>query len=414
MKCLLITKSPPYPPNIGGSQRTNLMSRALSLVAGTDLLLVLDEGDLPAAHLAEIRKSFRLTACIPAQSRKQTWPLTRAWPAKHPWIDRFADYVAPRKYDYRRDSCLAEGVNSVVERGGYDVVVCKGLSLAMKTGVRPDSPLVLDVDDVEIEWYRSQMSSPESSGLRRFVAACRLAELKPLIPGYYRQFKYKWVVKENDLHYEGLEDARVVGVPYYTPDGRPPDSVPPSDGSPAIMMIGSFYHRPNVEGLTWFAKRVWPGIKQAVPEAVFRVVGPGLSDGIKARLDQPGIDWVGPVPQVASEYQKACFTIAPIWSGAGINVKVFESLAYGRPSVVTSFAFKGYEHCLKHGLSIHVAAGEASFAAGCIRMLREASYVRGMVDAGRPAILDSFSFERFCGVIKETLLRCDGNHSVAP
>ena len=173
------------------------------------------------------------------------------------------------------------------------------------------------------------------------------------------------------------------------------------------MMIGSFYHRPNVEGLTWFAKRVWPGIKQAVPEAVFRVVGPGLSDSIKTRLDQPGVDWVGPVPQVAPEYQKSCFTIAPIWSGAGINVKVFESLAYGRPSVVTSFAFKGYEHCLKHGLSIHVAAEEATFAAGCIRMLTDALYVRGMVDAGRPPILDFFSFKRFAGVIRDTLCKME-------
>ena len=390
------------------------MFRALSLVTETDLLLVLDESDLPASHLAEIRRSFRLITCIPPQSRKESWPLTRVWPAKHRWLDRLADYVAPRKYDYLRDPILAEKVSSLVERGGYDVVVCKGLSLAMKTGLPPEFPVILDVDDVEIEWYISQVNSPESSGMRRFVAACRLAELKPLIPSCYRRFNHKWVVKENDRQYEGLENACVVGVPYYTANGRPPDLVPLSDGKPVILMIGSFYHRPNAEGLVWFAKRVWPRVRRAVPEAVFRVVGPGLSDGIKTRWAQPGIEWVGPVSHVAPEYQQASCTIAPIWSGAGINVKVFESLAYGRPSVVTPFAFKGYERCLKHGLSIHVAARGASFAVGCIRMLRDASYVRGMVDAGRPAILDSFSFERFCGVIKETLLRCDGNQSSAP
>ena len=404
MKCLLITKSPPYPSNIGGSQRTNLMFRALSLFAETDLLLVLDESDLPVSHLAEIRRSFRLIACIPSQSRKESWPLTRIWPAKHRWLDRLADYVAPRRYDYLRDPILAEKVSSLVEREGYDVVVCKGLSLAMKTGLSPDFPMILDVDDVEIEWYTSQVSSSKSGRIRRLVAACRLAELESLIPPYYKRFKYMWVVKENDRQYGGLEDARVVGVPYYTPDGRPPDPVPPSDGRSVVLMVGSFYHRPNVEGLTWFAERVWPGVKQAVPDAVFRVVGPGLSDGTKARLDQPGIDWIGPVPHVASEYQRACFTIAPIWSGAGINVKVFESLAYGRPSVVTPFAFKGYEHCLKHGLSIHVAGEKEDFASGCIRLLKDPPYVRGLAEAGRPAILDRFSFERFAGIIERTVM----------
>lgn len=380
------------------------MFRALSRYAETDLLLAVSESDLPASHLSEIRESFRLVACLGPSPRKQTWPLTRAWPFEHRGLDRLAEYIAPRRYDYQRDPMFARGVEAAMSRVKYDVVVCKGLSLTMKTGISPGFPVILDIDDMEIEWYGSQLNSPESGLLRRLVAASRLAELKPLLAPLYGCFKYKWVVKENDRQYENLQDARVIGVPYYTPDGQPPEAVPFVDGPPVVLLIGSFYHRPNTEGLAWFVKHVWPSVRQTVSGAVFRVVGPGLSDRIKKRLTQPGVEWVGSVPQIASAYRTANCTIAPLWSGAGINVKVFESLAYGRPCVVTPFALKGFEQCLKHGVSIHVAGDAGSFAEGCLRMLRESEYAGGLVKVGRPAVLDRFSFERFASIIKATLL----------
>ncbi|OQC56583.1 MAG: Glycosyl transferases group 1 [Verrucomicrobia bacterium ADurb.Bin018] len=403
MKILYITRSPPYPLTIAGNQRTARLYRALAQNGEVDLFLAIDEHELPTQHLVEIRKGFKLIGLSSPLLRSQLAPWRFLRPLAPRLIDRLADYLANRRKDYLSDPRLSSELKKTMEQNRYDVVVCKGLALAMKTGISPDFPFVLDVDDAEQEWFQSQIDYPNGGWVVRMVAAWRWAQLKTVVPNLYRRFSRLWLVKSSDIAIPGLENAITIGVPFCLPkEGLPPLS--PSDpASRIVMLLGSYYHRPNAEGLDWFIRQVWPLVRAEVPDAEFRVIGPGLAvRRAEAYSRMSGVRVLGPVPSVVPHYQECAFTIAPIWTGAGINVKVFESYAYGRPCVLTPFAFRGYEECLEDGVSVRVAKSPEDFAHACAALLRDPALRDRLAAAGHPRVMKDFSFERFAGAVGQT------------
>ena len=409
MRILFITGSPPYPTNIGGNQLAAQRVRALASQGEVDLFLAVDEQDLPPQHLAEIRKNFRLVGLVAPARRGQRglWRFFR--PLAPGGIDRAADYLASRRRDYRPDPQLAPALKRLMAETRYDMVVGGGLDLAMKTGIAPDFPFVLDVNDTAQEWFKSQIDNPESGWLAKRLAAWRLLQLKNFVPGLYRRFRHCWVIKPRDVQIPGLEHAVWLGMPYRQPEGGLPPLAPSDPASRVVIMLGSYYHRPNAEGLDWFVWKVWPQVRAEVPDAEFHVIGPGLSSPrAEAYGRVPGIRVLGMVPSVASPYRECAFSIAPIWTGAGINIKVLESFAYGRTCVLTPFAYRGYEDCLEDGVSACVAKSPEDYARACIDLLRDPARRDGLAAAGHPQIIGNFSFERFARVVRETLekIRC--------
>lgn len=117
----------------------------------------------------------------------------------------------------------------------------------------------------------------------------------------------------------------------------------------------------------------------------------------------PGVRVLGTVPSVVPHYRECALSIAPIWTGAGINIKVLESYAYGRVCVRTPFAHRGYEGCLEDGASGCVAKCPADYARACIDLLRDPSLRDRLAAAGHPGVMKDFSFGRFAQVVGETI-----------
>lgn len=123
----------------------------------------------------------------------------------------------------------------------------------------------------------------------------------------------------------------------------------------------------------------------------------------------PGVRVLGTVPSVVPPYRACDFSIAPIWTGAGINIKVLESYAYGRTCVLTPFAYRGYEDCLEDGVSACVAKSPEDFARACIDLLRDPVRRDRLAAAGHPRVMRDFSFERLSHIVKQTILLNQAN-----
>jgi len=404
MRILFITGSPPYPASIGSNQRSAHLYRALAQWGEVDLFLAIDEHELPEEHLAEMRKNYGLIGISAPLRRGQQgfWRLFR--PFAPNLVDRAADYLADRRGDYRADPGLALALASQMGRTHYDVVAAKLLSLAMKTGIPPDFPFLLDVDDAESERLKSQIDNPYSRWFAKLLAAWRLSQLANFVPDLYRRFRHCWIIKPRDVQIQGLEHAVWLGMPYRQPEGGLPPLAPSDPASRVVIMLGSYYHRPNVEGVDWFVRNVWPRVRAEVPDAEFRVIGPGLATCRAEDYGRvPGVRILGAVPSVVPHYRECAFSIAPIWTGAGINIKVLESYAYGRTCVLTPFAHRGYEDCLKEGNAVLIGRNPTEYASACIDLLREPDLRDRLAAAGHSRVLREFSFERFAGVVKETM-----------
>jgi glycosyltransferase involved in cell wall biosynthesis len=138
-----------------------------------------------------------------------------------------------------------------------------------------------------------------------------------------------------------------------------------------VTFTGVMSYPPNVEAATWFARRVWPLVRAAVPGARYRVVGRKPTPAVLALAAEPGVEVVGAVPDMQAELRKAWVAVAPMRDGGGIKNKVLEAWAVGTPVVMT--------HLAANGLSLDAAAAAlvtsvpAVFADRVVALLREPS-----------------------------------------
>jgi GT2 family glycosyltransferase len=110
-----------------------------------------------------------------------------------------------------------------------------------------------------------------------------------------------------------------------------------------LLFVGGFAHPPNADAVLWFAKEIFPLIRERL-KVNFYVVGSKVTDEIKA-LEQPdnGILVKGFVSEeeLSRLYAQCKIVVVPLRYGAGVKGKVIEALYNGAPVVTTSIGAEG-------------------------------------------------------------------------
>lgn len=105
------------------------------------------------------------------------------------------------------------------------------------------------------------------------------------------------------------------------------------------VFFGKWKRPDNFDGLKWFFDTVYPSRPKS---ELFRIIGIGLpkefSDYIKTL---PNVQYLGFVDNPYEIIANSRAVISPIFSGAGVKVKVVESLACGTPVIGNELAFEG-------------------------------------------------------------------------
>lgn len=108
--------------------------------------------------------------------------------------------------------------------------------------------------------------------------------------------------------------------------------------SSVIGYFGSNW-APNVHGLKWFIREVFPLVLKENPNTVFRVWG-SACDGIEAG---PGVDPQGFVEDVREAVSACRLLVCPVFLGSGLNVKAIEAMGWGLPLVGTLRTYRGLD-----------------------------------------------------------------------
>lgn len=151
-------------------------------------------------------------------------------------------------------------------------------------------------------------------------------------------------VHEKDLIRKRFGLGNIAAVPVYIID-----DVEESDRSKPdnkdLVFVGSFAHQPNVDGLKWFLKEVFPEVRRAEPHVRFHVVGKSPPAEITA-LAGEGVQFHGFVTDEELErlLDQAYLMVAPLRFGAGVKGKVLDALRKGIPLVSTSCGLEGIDN----------------------------------------------------------------------
>lgn len=109
----------------------------------------------------------------------------------------------------------------------------------------------------------------------------------------------------------------------------------------SCVFVGVLDYLPNSDAVKWFSHNVWSEVLKKHPDAVFRIVGKSPTPEVLALNDLPGVEVVGPVPDVRPWLHKSACVVVPLRIARGVQNKVLEAMACGRALVCSSSPLKG-------------------------------------------------------------------------
>ncbi len=109
-----------------------------------------------------------------------------------------------------------------------------------------------------------------------------------------------------------------------------------------LLFVGGFSHPPNVDGVLWFVRDVWPAVRSRIPGAVFTIVGSEPPPEVRA-LAAEDVRVLGFVTDDRLEelYAESRLAVIPLRYGGGVKGKTVEAMAHGVPVAGTVCAFEG-------------------------------------------------------------------------
>lgn len=129
------------------------------------------------------------------------------------------------------------------------------------------------------------------------------------------------------------------------------------DGKIKCLITGSLWFGPNSDGAKWFIEKVWPKVKDICE---LTLAGSSPSDEIKKLCDLENIQIIESPKTMVPYFKDADMILAPVFSGAGMKVKIAEAMSYGLPVVTTEHGAIGYK--IENGINGYICKDEKTFA----------------------------------------------------
>jgi sugar transferase (PEP-CTERM/EpsH1 system associated) len=177
-----------------------------------------------------------------------------------------------------------------------------------------------------------------------------------------------------------------VDTDYFTPN----TGWPKPDDAGDIVFVGAMDYKPNADAALWFARDVFPAVRRARPDIRLAIVGAKPSPDVLALTGQAGIAVTGRVADVRPYLQHARAVIAPLKIARGVQNKVLEAMAAGKPVVATRAANTGIDAV--PGGEIYLADDAPSFTAQILEVVKDPKRAGAIGAAARARAAAEFSW----------------------
>jgi len=266
--------------------------------------------------------------------------------------------------------------------GAFDLVLAYSsgtLPLALAVRAKARIMDLVDADSAKWASYADRASWPKRWLYRREAAGVRALERRAL-----RCCDAVIVVSDAEAAALPDADANVTTIGC----GVDLDYFRPSEGqacpSPSLVFTGTMDYRPNVEGVCWFVREVWPALRQAVGDLTFTVVGRKPPAAVRRLGARPGIAVTGTVPDVRPYLALSAVAVAPLHTARGVQTKVLEAMAMGKPVVASTAALEGLD--VDAGSDVLRADAPGEWVEQIARLLAHADLRRRLGRAARACV----------------------------
>ncbi len=248
---------------------------------------------------------------------------------------------------YCHSPALARVLRGLLHTQAFDVAHFEHLRAAHFARVlKGRLPLVFDAVDCLTDLQQQMRRAPGRSLPARLVSweeECKLRRYEPRIAALFHS---TLITSRHDADaLQALaQAARLSPRISVVPNGVdldyfqfPQDSVR-TPGS--VVFSGKMSYAANHDAALYFARQIWPRVREACPDATLTLAGSGPRADLLALGAAPalGIHVTGHVPDLRPFLARASVAVCPLRIGVGIQNKALEAMAMGLPVVATPLA----------------------------------------------------------------------------
>ncbi len=407
MKILWVKPGKILPLDSGGQLRTYNILRCLAVEHELTYLSYYG-GERDEAYEREILKHIPGTVTVHTGA-PDTKPL-----------ERYLDYArrltwrAPYAVSKFTDKKVQKLVADWVQQRRFDVAVCDFLSSTLNFPEDLPLPTALFQHNVEsILWKRK--AEVEVEWLERMVSKIEYAKMRRYEPEQVRRFHHVIAVSgaDRDVMSTMVPPTHISVVPtgvdlkkfQYDPNVRP--------GRLDVVFTGSMDWEPNIDGVEFFCKEIWPEVLTQVPNARFLIVGRNPNQRVK-NLASDSVEVTGTVPSVVNYLRRASVFVVPLRIGGGTRIKIYEGMAVGKATVSTTIGAEGLD--VTHGQDIVLADDPSAFAKAIILFLQDET-VRRRFEVAAAMTAGKYDWpvitRQFVEVLKTTMRAASGSKQEA-
>lgn len=262
---------------------------------------------------------------------------------------------------------------------------------------------VIDLVDIDSDkWAQYAQKKPWPLSMLYRIEARRLFSYEAHITEkFHRSF---FVSSTEALHFRDMLPAFADKVSYYnngvdTEYFKPDNYTAPFSGKSSVLVFtGAMDYWPNVDAVTWFAKKILPAL-QADIDVQFYIVGSKPNKAVQALAQLPGVVVTGRVEDVRPYIAHASAVVAPMRIARGVQNKVLEGLAMDRVVVTSSLGLEGIDAV--PGEEVWIADTEIQWRQILLSVL--SGKLKPKVDVARNRVLVDFNWQKTLPTVLKAL-----------
>ncbi len=381
---LFLTHRVPWPPNRGDKIRSHHILRKLMEYRSVHLACFAED-DAEANEASGIKSS--LASAQITRRNKANWQAG---------IEALAS-GKPVSLTSFESADIRDYVRTILKTRPIDCIFVFSGQMAQFVPADFSGRLIMDfadVDSAKFESYADEGSGPMAWINRREGKLLRAFEKQVGLVADHSLFVSE---AEAQLFRQrsglGTEKVKAVGngidLCFYDPSKA--TAIECSDKRSLIIFTGQMDYRPNVEAVVSFATEVMPIILRQHPDAQFAIVGRAPSAEVLRLEGVHGTTVTGSVDDIRSWLKAADIVVAPLRIARGIQNKVLEAMAMGKPVVASAPAAQGIEaENDKHFCVADDAQHEAQLVCD---LLSDSTKAKALGDRASALIRSTYSWE---------------------
>ena len=346
MKILQICHKPPYPPLDGGCIAINNISNGL--LKECESLKILTIGTLK--HPFELKK-------YPKEFVKKTKIESVFVDTKLNIVDAFSNLVTYDSYNISR--FFSPDFNSLIiktiKENNFDIILLESLfTTPYISTIRSHSKakIVLRSHNLEhVIWKR--LSKESNNPAKKIYLNLLSNQLKSYEINTLNQVDgIAAISNEDEAKYKTLNcNAPITTIPFGINIENYDSKKIMVKNKIRFFHLGAMDWKPNLEGVGWLIKEIWPMIHEKIPNAELHLAGKNMPDWLVDEKTKNVYNHKD-VKSATSFMNSYDVMIVPVLSAGGIRVKIIEGMALGKTIISTTIGAEGLSYLKNENILI--------------------------------------------------------------